>query len=591
MIIWRLAARAISSPALLALLLGFSSSTQAQDSSRANSPTLSVITGKVVIRDGESVTNARVSIGRVNSVLNLSTPSKTVRVESGGTFITEPLDPGLYWLGAYLPGYVTDTSQGPTPVGFYRPGDNVTLALIKGAVITGTVKDSNGEPVIALPVRAVRVRDAEGKPLQFAMASRERLTDDRGIYRLYGLSPGTYIIASGGSSRAGGPMQPGPYDFLTPTYAPSSTRDTAVEVAANGGDEIRMDIQFRGEPGHAISGSIAGTPVTDTGWGVGITLFDLRNHSEVANSTASQMGKFAFSLYGIPDGEYELFASLGSPSGESLASSAKRIEVKGSDVTGISLTVAPLASISGRVIFEPDAKAACGKRRDFVTSETSVYARRYQTEGAAPAKDSVTTDVPFVVRNSARQATLDAKGLFTLGNVYPGNYRIDPREPAPGWYVRSITLETAKTANVVRDGMIVKSGERVSGLAVTMTEGAAKLSGRIVLDEAQSVGRGLRVYLVPTERNSADNFLRFYEARPDGDRNFTIDNLAPGSYWIITRPVEENDFGIAKGIRQDAGFRAKVLHDAEAIKKEIVFKPCERVTEYDVAYTVPTTPQ
>jgi hypothetical protein len=317
----------------------------------------------------------------------------------------------------------------------------------------------------------------------------------------------------------------------------------------------------------------------------------LRNRSEVASASANQTNKFAFSMYGIPDGEYEVSASLGSPTGESMASSAVKIEVKGSDVTGLNLTLLPLASIGGRVIFEPDPKAACGKRRESVTSETAVYVRRFKSEGAASAKEPATAEVPFVLRNSGRQATLDARGSFSLGNIYPGIYRIDPREPATGWYVRTISLETARNANVVRDGLTVKSGERVSGVAITMTEGAAKLSGRIVPGEGQSIGASHRVYLVPAERNSADNFLRFYEARPDGDRRFTVDNVAPGSYWIITRPVAENDFGVPKAIRQDADFRAKIFREAEAIKKEIVFKPCEQVTEFDLPLTAATNPQ
>jgi hypothetical protein len=88
-----------------------------------------------------------------------------------------------------------------------------------------------------------------------------------------------------------------------------------------------------------------------------------------------------------------------------------------------------------------------------------------------------------------------------------------------------------------------------------------------------------------------ENVLRFYEARPNADGTFTIENLAPGNYWIVSRSVEENDFGIAKGIRQDAGFRARVVHDAEVLKKDISFKPCDQIKEYDLPYTAPTNPQ
>src|SRR5438477_650988 len=40
----------------------------------------------------------------------------------------------------------------------------------------------------------------------------------------------------------------------------------------------------------------------------------------------------------------------------------------------------PLASIEGRVVFESDPKAACGKRKDTAAQETMIYARQYEPE-------------------------------------------------------------------------------------------------------------------------------------------------------------------------------------------------------------------
>src|ERR1041385_89633 len=176
MTMWRSATR----PILWALLLSFGVTAQTQDQSSANAAASGVISGKVITREGEPLTNVRVSIGRLNATVNFAGNSQTLRVDSGGTFKTEPLEPGLYWLSVYAPGYIQDSSQRSTSSGFYRPGDNVTFTMIKGGVITGTVKNSNNEPMIAIQVRAIRVRDSEGKPLQFPFATRERPTADRG---------------------------------------------------------------------------------------------------------------------------------------------------------------------------------------------------------------------------------------------------------------------------------------------------------------------------------------------------------------------------------------------------------------------------
>jgi len=113
---------------------------QAQDSQTALGAR--PISGKVVTRDGESLSNARVTITRYG----VSGSPQTVRTNAGGSFETEPLDPGLYGVFASAPGYVTYLSPATVTPTYYRPGDNATITLIKGGVITGTVKNSNGDP-------------------------------------------------------------------------------------------------------------------------------------------------------------------------------------------------------------------------------------------------------------------------------------------------------------------------------------------------------------------------------------------------------------------------------------------------------------
>ncbi len=94
----------------------------------------------------------------------------------------------------------------------------------------------------------------------------------------------------------------------------------------------------------------------------------------------------------------------------------------------------------------------------------------------------------------------------------------------------------------------------------------------------------MRVYLVPAERESIENVLRFFEAADEGDGRFAIANIAPGRYWIIARLTEAIDSTRVKLIRQDSDFRARVVREAESLKKEVSFKPCERTVDYDLPY-------
>jgi hypothetical protein len=101
----------------------------------------------------------------------------------------------------------------------------------------------------------------------------------------------------------------------------------------------------------------------------------------------------------------------------------------------------------------------------------------------------------------------------------------------------------------------------------------------------------MRLYLVPAERESSENVLRFFEGTVANDGTFVMGNLAPGRYWMIAQPAVESDSNSVKSIKSDSAFRSKVLRDAEALKKEIAFKPCERTTDYDLPYSPPTSPR
>jgi hypothetical protein len=79
-----------------------------------------------------------------------------------GAFKFTGLAPRVYSVSAspaksYVPG--------PVPVGerqdggYYRVGDNVTITMIKGGVITGRVTNATGEPLIG-----VRARGEHGSP-------------------------------------------------------------------------------------------------------------------------------------------------------------------------------------------------------------------------------------------------------------------------------------------------------------------------------------------------------------------------------------------------------------------------------------------
>jgi hypothetical protein len=548
---------------------------QAQSGPKENA---SVISGRIT-SDNQPLTNARVMVSKAQS-----NTSQNVRVDSEGNFSTPPLEPGVYNISAYVPGLIRDPAA-PATSQYHRPGETIDIRMVKGGVITGSVKNANGDGLVAIPVRAYMVRRPNGDPLSATFAGREVLTDDRGIFRIFSLTPGSYIVSAGGRSGTSfGLAIPTAYEGYAPTYAPSATRDTATEIQVTSGSESQADIQFREERGHVISGTITGAKTSDGPvlWSASVSVFDPRNRFEVANGTANSATNFAFAVYGVMDGDYEIYATQYSSTSDQQASAPLRIKVQGADVTGLRLAVGPLASLDGRVTFENDPKAACGKRRASTLVETVINSRRF--EPRSPSKENPPADIPSNYRNQFGSAIVDARGAFSIKNLQPGTYQLEPTAPAAGWFVRSVQFDRNAAVNVARDGVNIKRGDHVTGLTVTFAEGAAKLKGHLSAGEGQSLPLKLRVYLVPEERETAGNLYRYYEAAAERDGTFTIDNVAPGKYLILARRSEENEVGVTRLVRLDETLRTAVFKEAEALKKAIALKPCEQVADFDLPY-------
>ena len=127
--------------------------------------------------------------------------SRTAVTDDQGRFSFTALPAGRYNLSANKPGHVT-VSYGQRRPG--RPGTPIQLSdgqkfqadlqIPKGSVLTGTVLDENGEPSPQTQVRVMRLATQNGRKV--LQGSNSGSTDDRGIYRVFGLLPGDYVVCA-----------------------------------------------------------------------------------------------------------------------------------------------------------------------------------------------------------------------------------------------------------------------------------------------------------------------------------------------------------------------------------------------------------
>ena len=574
------------------LLISPSPVAQSPRSSSSDEPaevsSTGAITGRVINESGQPLPDAMVSIRGYGT----AAPNQVIITNRNGTFEASGLDRLVYQVSALAPAYTTlPRDPDSTQAAYYRVGDSLTLVLLKGGVITGRVTTSADDPVVGVRVRALMIRDGNGQPSRYGGTIRENATDDRGVYRIYGLPTGTYLVMTSGSSFAGFSINA--YDTDAPTYVPSSTRDTAAEINVRAGEETaNVDIRYRGEPGRIVSG-IANGPQPAEPAGFNIILTSIQDAgSQWSSSTYQYPGARGFSFSGVADGDYDVTARMSFPTGEATLSEPKRIKVRGADITGLEITTKPLAVISGRMVLEDSKAAECEGKRRPLFAETLVSAWHNEKDKAK--------DQPQFIWSLGAPSSPDKQGNISLRNLAPGQYHFIPRFSAKYWYLQSISLQASaapgakstqanREIDAARNWTTLKTGDRLSGLVIKLSEGAASLQGKITVREGEQSPARLYVYLVPAEREKAEDVLRFYAAPVLSDGKLMLNNLAPGRYLILAQPALDNASSPLTKLRlpDETETRAKLRRDAEALKSEIEFKPCQNVTDYQLTFKSP----
>jgi hypothetical protein len=557
------------------------------DARKVPGPVTGTIKGRMVSNDGQPLANATV----VAQSLNGSFAVKPTRPDAEGRFAFDDLVPGAYTIFGTAPGYIDQSVALSDPNAWPRHliGSNVRINMIRGGVITGLVTNAKGEPMVSVPVHAT-ISNSKSGTFNFFTGSGVSETDDRGSYRIYGLMPGQYIVNAGGEG-AFGRFTPSGFDRDVQTYYPSSTRDTAVPVSVRSGDETTgIDIKYKGTEGHSLSGFVLGD-IPAAGLNNAITI--MLAHAGTSSIAALGLAIAAeqrrpFSFNGVADGEYDLFASyLASPTQNAL-SAEKHVTVRGGDVTGIELRLMSLGSLAGTIKLAPiKQEDKCDKRESQVI----------ETVLRVPPDDPKKASNPSPAAIYSGLGQLNEKGEFVLRNLTAGKYRLDIKLPTERWYVRAIDLPAAarpgegKTASVQPaatnlsgwQGVVtIKPGESLSGVTIMVGQDAAIFRGRVT-PSGTTIREGTRLYLVPTEREQANNVLRYSDTFVKSDGSFALGNLAPGRYFILSRVEAPTDPDtLPRPIAWDPAARARLRRDAEAANTIIELKPCQQVVDYEL---------
>jgi hypothetical protein len=211
----------------------------AQTPQRDNRPRTASIGGRVTVA-GKPAANAVVTVvetdlkpGAGESGLRIPLQAKT-RTDGDGRYLVGGLAEGRYVVSAMLKAFVAAASSGDQALSRTvsldegEAREKIDFALIRGGVMTGKVLDDEGAPLIARRVQLYIV-DEQGQKHRYQDSMFEMAeTDDRGVYRIYGLPPARYVISAGGEG-GGGPFR-GEGGRFTLTYHPDTTDEKQAKI-------------------------------------------------------------------------------------------------------------------------------------------------------------------------------------------------------------------------------------------------------------------------------------------------------------------------------------------------------------------------
>ena len=496
------------------------------------------------------------------------TSVRHIGTDDEGRFVFDRLPAGRYTVSATKPGWVTTFHGGAVPG--RGPGIPVAVAegarvdlelsLLPGAVITGFITDAYARPATGVAVAAVNVRGGGALPAR-------AVTDDRGVYRIFGLPPGEYAVsalprlqpasegrggpsmgavyevseaelqwarAGGGAGREGGGPAPGRLLSYAPVFFPGTTDASAAATVKVASGEERSDVNLALTllPMARVSGRLLdknGAAVTPAQ----VMLYPRRGDREMPVDVLVSSGALVmpratvnssgFTFTGVAPGDYTLVARTGAgtrgtaPPPENAPATLWNVtdlRVDGVDRSDVHLTLLPGPAVSGTMAFEGSTLAPPTDRSSIQITFQPVQ--------------------PLPGITASPRAVMRPEGTFRFAGVPPGTFVIRGQPPAaaagPKWVLKSAMLNDRDLA----DRPFVASPAEVEfqNMTITFTDRPSQVSGRLIDESGQPVTRYSIVVFTTDKTLWLPGARRIIHVRPATDGAFTVDGLPSGDYAI-----------------------------------------------------------
>jgi hypothetical protein len=475
------------------------------------------VSGRVTL-DGEPVANVTVRAYRASGGSFDARDRAKTTTDDEGRYRLTGLPSGQIVVSPRTPALVGSRGRGMHPGGVVvtladgEALEDLEIPLVRGGVLTGKIVDQDGRPVIGLQVRAVLVEES------LRSESTMGRTDDRGIYRLFGLPAGRYLLEAG----LEGPALPGAgaLAYLRTYYPGTTDEGQATRLDVSAGAELRS-VDFavrRAAAGFAVEGRVVnaatGRPVPSV---FVVCNPETPSPTMYSGAPVATDGRGAFRIVGLSPGRYTAVTFTAAGASAELYSEPVAFEVAGANVTGLEIRLLAGSRIRGTVVVDGEPSARGGV--DY--SALRVYCRARSDEGSHGVVAPIAP------------ARVAADGSFELVGVRPGRAMIGVSRMGGG--PQPTTLRVEKDGVPAEEGVDVGAGEVVTGVRILVAQGTASVRGKLtVTGGTLATGAGLAVVARPT---GPDASSRGHYSAVDARQQFVLEGLVEGEYEVMAMVV------------------------------------------------------
>lgn len=421
--------------------------------------------------------------------------------------------------------------------------EGIDFALTRGGVITGKVTRKDGRPVIEELVIVEFADQAEqgGPPRQF---NSHFQTDDRGIYRIFGLPAGRYLVSVGNEDFFGS-ATPGRQTYERVFYPDvTNPKEAKIIDLGEGAEVTNIDIVV----GDSIRGFAASGLVVDTETNQPLpnTPFELERtqdgHSPVTGTSSMSNDRGEFRFENITTGKYAIYIYPRQSS--DMRSEAVNFEVVDQDVTGLLVKAYKGATLSGTVVLEGNV-------------DKTVIAKLNQLRLQAYVRgDGQTSGFGY-----GQGSQINPDGSFRVAGLQPGIVNFvfgsQNRSALTGFVISRIERDGV----VPSDGLRIKAGEQISGLKIFVNYGSGIVRGVVKFENGpRPPGARFTVWLI----KSGENLSNIRPQEVDSRGHFLIEGVAAGPYDLHVN-------GFAPGARANLSAKQSiVVSDGEVTEAALV---------------------